>query len=78
MIVILAANCFAVYLNGENRDSSTEKQVPALSQKPISIIGSNDKRVMIPEAVWKLAGIPKPYINDKFQDLYNVSVYKDG
>ena len=71
MIVILAANCFAVYLNGENRDSSTAKPVPALSQKPISIIGSNDKRVMIPEAVWKLAGIPKPYINDKFQDLYS-------
>ena len=32
--------------------------------------GENKKKVVVPEAVWKLAGIQKPYLNDKLYDLY--------
>ena len=67
-IVILAVHSLAVYLSGRNRDSA---QPISANQKEISKIGSRDKKIMIPDAVWKLAGIPKPHINDKLYDLYS-------
>ena len=64
----MAVHSIAVNLNGQSRDSS--KPLPA-DPKIIIERGSKDKRIMIPEAVWKLSGIPKTYINDKFQNLYD-------
>ena len=68
LIVVLTVHCLAVQTTGQEKDSS--KSFPA-HLKEISRRESKDKRVMIPEAVWKLSGIPKPYINDKFQNLYD-------
>ena len=68
LIAILAVQSMVVNLNGQSRGSSNP--FPAYSKKIIDK-GSKVKRIMIPEAVWKLSGIPKPYINDKFQNLYD-------
>ena len=68
LIVVLTVHCLAVQTTGQEKDSS--KSFPA-HLKEISRRESKDKRLMIPEAVWKLSGIPKPYINDKFKNLYD-------
>ena len=72
LIAMLAVHSIAVNFNDGSKAFS--KQFPAkiaTQSKKISKNTSKDKRIMIPEAVWKLSGIPKPYINDKFQNLYD-------